>query len=446
MSLPLAACGLVGTSESNWKSKMALAFTQFQHKDFNVAERLYKECQQEAANFAADDLRKAQTDTELADVYLALNRPSDAEPLLERATNLYRSRWKSADVSLNNRDIGLHLASSAYKLGTIERDRGAYAAAETNFNQALQVEEKDLGSDQLKGEILTGKAKLLALMGKVEQSNAISRELEDLEPAAVFDLSSMAKKSWSEVQSAAESSFHGLDYANAEKLLRLALTKADSAPENERKRCRLRGYICLAQLYRAQSKFEEGAKCAKLALDNVDDPASELGQYIQANLQLAGAYAETNRNTEAINLLEKLFAFVCENSKKQKQLDREKEILDPLINNLVKIADYKLAEKYAIQKVEIDEQSLGRENYKVSSSLQVLAAIQGKMHKFKEGKALFDRSIAMNKRAEDPRRLIGTYQLYAEFLREADDQKGAAAAAAEAARLKNDFDADFSLK
>ena len=126
----------LGCGSASWEDYMEAGFEAQQSGRYAEAEEVLLLASRLASTFAADDLRRATTLDNLADVYRAQGRDLEAEALYQQAlahrVEILGSAHQRVAVGLEN-------------LGRLYTDQGSYAAAAPAYWRALEITEANLG-------------------------------------------------------------------------------------------------------------------------------------------------------------------------------------------------------------------------------------------------------------------------------------------------------------
>src|SRR6185295_10997516 len=130
--LGLAAC----SQESGWEASMTAGRRAADRGDYATAERNYSGAIVKAERFGIEDVRVAQSVSQLAQVYVAQGKFGEAEPLYLRALAIYQSARGTEHMDV---------AATLNNLGILHKMHGQYRDAEPYLTRALVIKEKVLG-------------------------------------------------------------------------------------------------------------------------------------------------------------------------------------------------------------------------------------------------------------------------------------------------------------
>lgn len=126
-----AACRVL-----EWEDYMEAAYHARQDGRYREAEELLLVAADYAAAFPANDLRRAMTLNDLAEICVAEQRHAEAEVLYRQATEVIE-----AALGPDHRDLAAHLAMVA----AFYAEQGIYAEAEPRYERAVAILEPALG-------------------------------------------------------------------------------------------------------------------------------------------------------------------------------------------------------------------------------------------------------------------------------------------------------------
>ncbi len=124
--------------ETRWDSIMADAVKAYQQADYAQAEKLLLAALKEAEKFGNQDPRLAISLNNLAELYRAQGKYSEAEPLYQRA------------LAIDEKALGPEhpdLATDLNNLAALYYAQGKHAQAEPLYGRALAIQEKALGPE-----------------------------------------------------------------------------------------------------------------------------------------------------------------------------------------------------------------------------------------------------------------------------------------------------------
>ena len=131
MHLGAIACGGL-----QWEDYMEAAYHARQDGRYREAEELLLVAADYAADFPANDLRRAMTLNDLAEISVTAERPAEAEVLYRQATEVIE-----AALGPDHVDLAAHLGMVA----AFYADQGIYTEAEPLFERAVAILEPTLG-------------------------------------------------------------------------------------------------------------------------------------------------------------------------------------------------------------------------------------------------------------------------------------------------------------
>ena len=135
-------CSLLVTclacSSQGWEEYIEAGYEAQQSGRLREAEEMFLVAVQFAEAFGADDIRRAVTLDNLADVYRAQRRDRDAEGLYRQALEV-----RSQILGPQHQRVAVGLDN----LARFYADQGSYAAAEPLYWRALEISEANLGPD-----------------------------------------------------------------------------------------------------------------------------------------------------------------------------------------------------------------------------------------------------------------------------------------------------------
>ncbi|MCY4633999.1 MAG: tetratricopeptide repeat protein [Acidobacteria bacterium] len=126
-----AACGGL-----QWEDYMEAAYHARQDGRYREAEELLLVAADHAAAFPANDLRRAMTLNDLAEICVAEQRHAEAEVLYRQATEVIE-----AALGPDHLDLAAHLATVA----ALYAEQGIYTEAEPRYERAVAIMELALG-------------------------------------------------------------------------------------------------------------------------------------------------------------------------------------------------------------------------------------------------------------------------------------------------------------
>lgn len=119
-----------------WEDYMEAAYHARQDGRYREAEELLLVAADHAAAFPADDLRRAMTLNDLAEICIAEQRHSEAEVLYRQATEVIE-----AALGPEHLDLAAHLTTVA----AFYAEQGIYTEAEPRYQRAVAIMEPALG-------------------------------------------------------------------------------------------------------------------------------------------------------------------------------------------------------------------------------------------------------------------------------------------------------------
>ncbi len=126
------------TQETRWDSIMADAVKAYQQADYAEAEKLLLAALKEAEKFGERDPRLATSLNNLAVLYNAQGKYTEAEPLYQRSLAI-----REKALGPEHPDV----AQSLNNLAVLYNAQGRYAQAEPLYQRALAIREKALGPE-----------------------------------------------------------------------------------------------------------------------------------------------------------------------------------------------------------------------------------------------------------------------------------------------------------
>lgn len=175
------------SQETSWEAAMAAGQKAVARGDYAAAERSFSGAVVKAERYGLQDLRVAQSVSQLAQVYVAQRKLVEAEPLYLRALDIYQKV---------RGDEHMDVAATLNNLGVLHKMYGQYAAAEPYLTRALAIKEKLLGSDHREvGLSLRHLASLYMAQERYEQAEPLlrralairEREAEDGDLAKILE-------------------------------------------------------------------------------------------------------------------------------------------------------------------------------------------------------------------------------------------------------------------
>jgi tetratricopeptide (TPR) repeat protein len=130
----LAAC--LACSSQGWEEYMEAGYEAQQSGRLVEAEEMFLVAARYADGFGADDIRRAETLDNLADVYRTQQRDREAEGLYHQALEIRSQILGSQDQRVA---VGLDNLARFYA------EQGSYAAAEPLYWRAVEISEANLG-------------------------------------------------------------------------------------------------------------------------------------------------------------------------------------------------------------------------------------------------------------------------------------------------------------
>ena len=149
-------------SSQGWEEYMEAGYEAQQSGRLLEAEEMFLVAVQYAEGFGADDIRRAVSLDNLADVYRAQQRDREAEGLYRQALEI-----RSQILGPQHQRVAVGLDN----LGRFYAEQGSYAAAEPLYWRALEISEVNLGPDH--PDVATTLGALAALYhGQFEYADA----------------------------------------------------------------------------------------------------------------------------------------------------------------------------------------------------------------------------------------------------------------------------------
>ncbi|MDE2905112.1 MAG: tetratricopeptide repeat protein [Acidobacteriota bacterium] len=155
-----AACGGL-----QWEDYMEAAYHARQDGRYREAEELLLVAADHAAAFPANDLRRAMTLNDLAEICVAEQRHAEAEVLYRQATEVIETA-----LGPDHPDLAAHLAT----VGAFYAEQGIYSEAEPRYERAVAILERAL--DWTHPDV----AALLASLASVYYRQGLHAEAEPL--------------------------------------------------------------------------------------------------------------------------------------------------------------------------------------------------------------------------------------------------------------------------
>ena len=128
--------GVIGCGGLQWEDYMEAAYHARQDGRYREAEELLLVAADFAAGFPTNDLRRAMTLNDLAEICVAEDRHAEAEVLYRQATEIIE-----AALGPDHLDLAAHLATVA----AFYAEQGIYTEAEPPYEQAVAIMEPALG-------------------------------------------------------------------------------------------------------------------------------------------------------------------------------------------------------------------------------------------------------------------------------------------------------------
>jgi tetratricopeptide (TPR) repeat protein len=403
---------------------------------FTDAVELFRAVYTDAAKSGEENLRLANAAGDLAGVYVALDRYSEAEPLLQRATTI-----AAREAGPNSTVLALHEVTLA-KLYTAQRK---LTEAEAVLSHALPIIQGAFGPESPKTATALNQLGLVEdLLDRLpraaehyEQAIRIYRNQADSHRALVTVVSVNLIAVLVDLR----------DFPKAEKLGREALDLAirDWGAAHP---FTARAYHALGTVYQSEGKVDEAREMYEKALQNWDKfPGSGKLDTATAQASLASIYASRGYFAKAENLLAKAIATresvmgpndpelphvlnnlgVCYASQNrfteaQQTLERAVAIMDkskasqpvraiPLFRNLAGVywnqgrlnkSFYPKAEAMYRRALEVEESRFGPNGTGAADTLVDLATVCTAEKKYREAKQLEERALAIRRAVLGP--------------------------------------------
>ena len=132
----LVCCGATACRGLQWEDYMEAAYHARQDGRYREAEELLLVAADYAAAFPAEDLRRAMTLNDLAEICIVEARHAEAEVLYRQATEVIE-----AALGPDHLDLAAHLAT----VGAFYAEQGIYSEAEPRYERAVAILEPALG-------------------------------------------------------------------------------------------------------------------------------------------------------------------------------------------------------------------------------------------------------------------------------------------------------------
>ena len=123
---------------SPWESYIQAGEAAYQQGNYAEAEKQFLAALQEAENFGPEDPRLATSLNNLANLYEAQGKYTEAEPLYQRALTIYEKALGPEHPNV---------ATSLNNLAVLYEAQGKYTEAEPLYQRSLAIREKALGPE-----------------------------------------------------------------------------------------------------------------------------------------------------------------------------------------------------------------------------------------------------------------------------------------------------------
>jgi tetratricopeptide (TPR) repeat protein/CHAT domain-containing protein len=327
-----------------------------------------------------EDITTAAVMNTLAELYYAMGRYGEAEPLFRRSLEI-REKKLGRDHLL--------VAQSLNNLANLYRDMGRYGEAEPLHRRSLGILEKHLGRDHTDvATSLNNLATLYHAMGRYGEAEPLFRrslevsekQLAHDHPLVAASLNNLA------------SLYHAMGrYGEAEPLFRRSLEI------REKKLGRDHFLVAqslnnLANLYRDMGRYGEAEPLLRRSLELSEKHLGRDHTDVATSLNnLAALCRDMGRYGEAEPLFRRSLEI------QEKQLGRDHPLVAASLNNLAVLyramGRYAAAEPLHKRSLEIKEKQLGRDHTDVATSLHELALLYLTMGRYGEAEPLIRRSL-----------------------------------------------------
>lgn len=285
-----------------------------------------------------------------------------------------------------------------YSFGSLESDRGNYAAAETHMLAALAITERVRGPRHAEvSNILSDLAVLYDRTDRLKEAEAAYRRSQAIDavtlprnnPAAIGSIGNFAILLGRQAR-----------FGEAEDLLRQALAAAEKASDRRTEiTARLIG--TLGSNYLRQRRFAEAEPLLARSLElteTLNDPTQT--KVALAMVNLANARSKLGRREDAIALLTRALAI------KERVYGAEHPDLVVALNNLgtehVELKQFALAEQLFRRALNIAEERFGPRHSSVANPLQNLGDAMSKTDRYAEAEVFLARAYDINRNARGP--------------------------------------------
>ncbi len=431
----ICGCRPPVSDDKSWKENFELGYSSSLGRDYAKAEEHYRAALRLAEQFPQGDVRLAKTLSELGGVYLAENKSDDAQRIFNQALQQYQKLWKPGNNSVDNRDYAVGLSMTALHLANLARDGLHFDEADKLYSKALEVEESALGSDDLKRQIMEGRATLLRLTGRGSEAAQLTSGIAELRAEAT--LSEEDKSKWIPVKTAGDEAFQAGNLTKAIELYQLAFKIAEAKGNASRQSESLRK---LAGVY--DMRGEQGECLQLLERAHALLPNSERNQAPEVEILTAEGFAYSHLKrydkskaafTEAIKM--------SDLPADDRALKRMKRPLDGLTKDYVNTKQFDQAEKYATRSLEITKKFYVNSGF-VEDQLVLLAEIEAKQNKVKAAQLHYQEAIDLleTKNEYSPRVMLHALDSYAKFLRQTKQDGLAEGIEMKSKNLRSEFE------
>ena len=374
---------------SDWETYMEAATKAYREGRYAEAEKQLKAALKEAEAFRPEDPRVATSLNNLAGLYHAQGKYTEAEPLLKRS------------LAMREKILGpVHpeVARSLNNLAGLHHARGNYIEAEPLYKRALAIQEKALGPEHPNvATSLNNLAELYRAQGNraaaeplFKRAMAIREKVLGPEhPNVATSLSSLAAL------------YHAQgNYAEAEPLFKRALAIQEKVlrPEHPSVATSLNN---LAALYHAQANYVAAEPLFKRAMAIQEEVLGPQHPDVAKSLNnLAGIYRAQENYAAAEPLYKRALAI------QEKILGPGHPDVATSLNNLAEVyrvqANYATAEPLYKRALAIQEKVLGPEHPSVATSLSNLGGLYNTQANYVAAEPFLRRALAIQEKVLGP--------------------------------------------
>lgn len=163
----------------SWKQYNAAGYQAYQVGNYEIAVTMYGKAVQIAEGFGSEDPYMALSLQELARVYLAQGKGSDAQRILERTLAIYE-RWRHSHEEIYS-PFAEDDINALTTLAGFNAANGQFGRAETLYQQALDIENRfAFPTKGLRVQILDSYARLLKQMNRLKEAEQVELQAVQL--------------------------------------------------------------------------------------------------------------------------------------------------------------------------------------------------------------------------------------------------------------------------